>query len=70
MGEAPKRVPDDIPRKNPGVDWHSMAGMRDRLIHTYFGIDYGIVWATIKRTIPTEKPIIERILRELESSES
>lgn len=70
MGEAAKKVRDDIRGKNPGVDWRKMAGMRDRLIHAYFGIDYRIVWATIQHTIPVEKPIIEGILRELESSDA
>ena len=70
MGEAAKMIPDHTRRNNPGVDWRSMAGMRDRLIHAYFGIDYSIVWATIKRTIPMERPIIERIARELKSNDA
>ncbi len=42
-----------------------MAGMRDRLIHAYFGIDYNLVWAAINRDIPKLKPKIKRIVSEL-----
>ena len=41
IGEAAKQVPEDIRQKYPHVQWRAMAGMRDRLIHGYFGIDYG-----------------------------
>jgi uncharacterized protein with HEPN domain len=44
-----------------------MAGMRDRLIHFYFGIKYDLVWNTIKHDIPEVKPLIREILEELES---
>lgn len=67
MGEAAKWVPEHIRQAHPGVNWRSMAGMRDRLIHGYFGIDYGIVWETIERTIPIEKPVVARLIKELES---
>jgi uncharacterized protein with HEPN domain len=43
-----------------------MVGMRDRLIHAYFGIDYRLVWNTIKLEIPKLKPELEKILKELE----
>jgi uncharacterized protein with HEPN domain len=48
VGEAVKKVPAAIRRRNPGVPWKDMAGMRDRLIHGYFGVDNEILWKTAK----------------------
>ncbi len=50
IGEATKKVPEDTRAAHPGLEWKKMAGMRDRLIHDYAGVDYAIVWnvATIK----------------------
>ena len=48
IGEATKNIPEDIRRQYPKIPWKEMAGMRDRLIHFYFGVDYQLVWTTIK----------------------
>jgi uncharacterized protein with HEPN domain len=65
IGEAAKHVPDNIRQNCPGVDWRSMAGMRDRLIHAYFGTDLAVVWGTIQNTMPKEKLLIQKLLSEL-----
>jgi uncharacterized protein with HEPN domain len=62
IGEAAKRVPDDFRRKYPPIDWRAMAGMRDRLIHAYFGIDYDIVWDVVANKAPSLRQEVERIL--------
>lgn len=65
VGESSKKVPEIIKHRYPDIPWREMAGMRDKLIHFYFGVKYDLVWRTIKDVIPQVKPVIEKILREL-----
>jgi len=67
IGEATKRIPEDIRHKYSQIPWKEMAGMRDKLIHFYFGIDYKLVWQTIKHRIPQIKPVICQIMEDLGS---
>jgi uncharacterized protein with HEPN domain len=67
IGEAAKQVPVEMRDKFAAVPWKEMAGMRDKLIHFYFGIDYELVWATAKKRIPRIKPLITGILKGLEN---
>ena len=52
IGEATKKIPADFKVKWSSVQWKNMAGMRDRLIHDYIGINYSIVWDVVKNKIP------------------
>jgi len=65
MGEAVKNIPGEMRKKYPDIPWKDMAGMRDKVIHEYFGVKIKRVWITIKDDIPRIKPAIEEISREL-----
>ncbi len=65
IGEAAKGIPDNIREQYPQIPWKEMAGMRDRLIHFYFGTDFDLVWKTVTNRIPVVKPLIENMLREI-----
>jgi len=62
IGEATKQIPVELKDKSPQIPWKEMAGMRDRLIHFYFGVDYQLVWTAIKERIPLVKGYIKKIL--------
>lgn len=61
IGEATKNIPDDFKAAHPGIPWKNMAGMRDKLIHDYAGIDYWKVWDSVIMDIPKIKQVIEKI---------
>ena len=63
IGEATKQLPKDFTDKYPEVDWDSMAGMRDKLIHHYFGVDYAIVWDVVKNELPKLKSQIQNLIQ-------
>lgn len=64
IGEAVKQIPDEIRQKYSQVPWKEMAGMRDKLIHFYFGVDYRLVWKAITERLPEVKRTIQKILQE------
>ena len=67
IGEATKNIPQSICSRYHDIPWKEMAGMRDKLIHFYFGVDREAVWLTVKERIPAIRPIFQLILRDLEN---
>ena len=65
IGEAVKNLSEDFRNKYPNIPFKQIAGMRDKLIHDYFGVDYEIVWKTIKDKLPEFNSDIEKLITDL-----
>jgi len=63
IGEATKNLPKNIITNTPHIPWEKMAGMRNNLIHEYFGVDKQEVWSTAKEDLPALKKEIEILLK-------
>ena len=61
IGEATKHIPEEIRKSYPEIPWKEMAGMRDKMIHEYFGVDLEIVWKTIKIHLPQILLLLEQV---------
>jgi uncharacterized protein with HEPN domain len=70
IGEAAKNIPKATRAKYKDLPWNDMARMRDKISHFYFGIDYKIVWAVVKKELPEIEPAITKILSDLKHSAS
>ncbi len=66
IGEATKNIPEEIRNRYPDIPWRDMAGMRDKIIHGYFIVDFEEVWLAVKEDIPRLKPMIKKVLEDLE----
>jgi len=62
VGEATKKIPQDIRDRYPEIPWRSMAGIRDKLIHDYVNVSLEVVWKTLSEDLPPLLPMIQRAL--------
>ena len=69
MGEATKHIPEDVREQYPDIPWKRMAGIRDKLIHEYSGVDLEIIWSVIKEELPPIEPLIEKVLNDMEKED-
>lgn len=66
IGEATKNIPKSFRSKYAEVPWDEMAGMRDVLIHRYFGVDMEVLWLTATKNVPRLKVLISKVIEDLE----
>ena len=69
LGEATKSIPSEIRQSHKDIPWADMAKTRDKIIHGYFGVDYDVIWKTIKERLPTIKAPLKKLLKGLKKEE-
>jgi uncharacterized protein with HEPN domain len=69
IGEASKNIPEELRNQYKNIPWKRMVGMRDKLIHGYFGVDYESVWAVATDRIPEIKHPLAKMIKEQSDTE-
>jgi uncharacterized protein with HEPN domain len=70
IGQAVKGISDGTRALEPDVPWRQIAGMRDKLIHEYFGVDLALVWDVVERELPVLRPQLEALSERLADNAS
>jgi len=65
IGEASKKLPEHVKEIQPDIEWRKVSGMRDRLIHDYFGVDYTIVWDVATNKLPDLRRKLHALLEKI-----
>jgi len=66
MGEAAKNIPASIRQNHPAIPWKEMAGMRDKVIHFYFGVDPARIWLVVIEDIPRIRPLVQKVFEQMQ----
>ena len=69
IGEASKKLPEDVRTMQPDIEWRKVTGMRDRLIHDYFGVDYTIVWDVATTKLSDLRNKLQTLLEAIEKGQ-
>ncbi len=62
VGEATKKIPSEIKEKYSDIPWREMAGMRDKLVHDYFGVNLVVIWKTVTEDLPKLMPLVQQVI--------
>lgn len=65
LGEAVGKIPEAMRQQYPNINWKEVVGMRNSLVHEYWGVDVGVVWATVQEDVPVLKETIREMLKSL-----
>ena len=66
LGEAAKHVPGDVRAMRPGIQWSTMAGMRDKIVHYYFGLDDRMILQAVRVEVPRDLPLMRTLLEQID----